>query len=76
MTWHWVGGGMWGVGIGMLTWAVVLALVIGLVVWLVTRSGAGSQRRSDPAEETLRHRLAAGEIDADEYERRLALLRK
>jgi putative membrane protein len=76
MTWHWVDGGMWGVGIGMLTWAVVLALIIGLVVWLVTRSNAGGQRRSDPAEETLRHRFATGEIDADEYERRLALLRK
>jgi uncharacterized membrane protein len=33
------------------------------------------QRREDSAEETLRQRFARGEIDAEEYERSLEILR-
>ena len=60
----------------------VLVLLVGLVVWAViaTRSRAApggapaTQRRS--AEDVLADRLARGEIDADEYRQRLAVLRE
>ena len=35
-----------------------------------------NRRREDSAEETLRQRFARGEIDAEEYEQRLRVLRK
>jgi putative membrane protein len=61
----------------MLAWVILLALVIGLVVWLVNR-GAGGQHveRGDSAEEVLRRRFASGEIDAEEYASRLSVLRR
>jgi putative membrane protein len=64
-------------GIGMLAWVILLAIAIGLVVWLVNR-GAGGQRveRGDSGEEVLRRRFASGEIDAEEYASRLSVLRR
>jgi putative membrane protein len=61
----------------MLVWVILLAGVIGLVVWLVNR-GAGGQHREggDSAEEVLRRRFASGEIDAEEYASRLSVLRR
>jgi len=76
--WHWPdGSSWWAMGIGMLAWVILLAVAIGLVVWLVNR-GAGGQRveRGDSAEEVLRRRFAAGEIDAEEYASRLSVLRR
>lgn len=69
--------GMAGMGWWMLLWsliglAVLAAAVVG-VVWLV-RSVSGS--RPEPAEQELRRRYAAGEIDADEFRRRQAELRR
>lgn len=56
--------------------------VLALVVWAVTRLLPAPRDRAepgdgqtDPAEETLRKRFARGEIDADEYERSLTILR-
>ncbi|MEO6579464.1 MAG: SHOCT domain-containing protein [Candidatus Limnocylindria bacterium] len=70
--WHY--SDWWMMGIGMLFWLVLL----GLAVWLVVR--ATGRERSEPlaegAEEILRRRFAAGEIDAEEYERRLEVLRR
>jgi putative membrane protein len=64
-------------GLGMLAWILLLAAAVGLTIWLVTRADRGQQAgRSDGAEEVLRRRYASGEIDADEYERRLSILRK
>jgi putative membrane protein len=64
-------------GFGMVIW-----LVIGVVVvWLIARAVAGVDRpqsRGTPghdAESILRERFARGDIDQDEYERKLALLR-
>lgn len=77
MGWPWMDGGWWWMGFGMLPAALLLLVLIGLVVWLASRNSGGQPaRRVDPAEETLRQRFASGEIDAEEYERRLALLRK
>jgi len=78
MGWHWGDGATWwGMGIGMLVWIILLAAVIGLVVWLVNRSdGRRPTERGSSAEEILRQRFASGEIDAEEYEKRLSVLRR
>jgi uncharacterized membrane protein len=56
-------------------WTVELFLIAGML-WLLFsafRRAAGTQ---ETPEKILRRRLAAGEIDADEYERQLAALSK
>lgn len=64
-----MGGGMW---LGSL---FMLALV-GILIWAVLRgSGMGTASGRSP-EEILKERYARGEIDAEEYERRLQDLRK
>jgi putative membrane protein len=69
--------GSWGWGMGLLGGLGMLlfwGLIIGLVVWLVvtlTRSNQGSASHGvqpDSALETLRHRLAAGEITPQEFD--------
>jgi putative membrane protein len=56
-------------------------LVLVLVVWAIIKvvpdwqDRMGLDRREDSAEETLSQRLARGEIDAEEYERSLEVLR-
>ncbi|HEX2355856.1 MAG TPA: SHOCT domain-containing protein [Micromonosporaceae bacterium] len=58
----------------------ILALGVGLAVWAFERprvpgTSSTGQPARDPAEDRLRERYAIGEIDADEFERRLATLR-
>lgn len=76
MGWEWDGaaGGWWMMGIGGLFWLIVL----GLAVWLALRATVGrdAEPRGESAEELLRRRFAAGEIDAGEYEQRLEVLRR
>jgi putative membrane protein len=70
----WHAGEWWMMGIGLLFWLVLL----GLAVWFIVRA-SGQERaepRGDAAEEILRRRFAAGEIDAEEYERRLEVRRR
>jgi putative membrane protein len=77
--WHWHDGAdWWAMGIGMLIWIIVLAAAIGLAIWLVNRGSGGRRpdRDSETAEDILRRRFASGEIDAEEYERRLTVLRR
>lgn len=76
MGWN-VDGGAWlGMGFGMLVWLVLAVMVVWLIVrGLIelerTRTGGDVGSRPD---EILRERFARGEIDPDEFERRLALL--
>ena len=70
MMWGWGGGPFWGFG-GLFMWIVPVAL-IALVVWAVSGSRRASGR---DAEETLKLRLARGEISEDEYRRLKDLLR-
>ncbi len=76
MMWRWDDGmnGWWAMGIGWLLWIIITVAVVWFIVrmWNVRARGDGP----DSAEEVLRRRFAAGEIDADEYERRLAVLRR
>ena len=64
---------MWGYfgGLGWFWMLPVMLLfsagLIALLLWVV-RAGTGSQGTADPAIETLRRRLAAGEISRDEFE--------
>jgi putative membrane protein len=69
--------GDWGLGMGLLGGLGMFlfwGLIIGLVVWLVvtlTRSGQGNAphgAQPDSALETLRRRLAAGEITPQEFD--------
>lgn len=59
----------------------LVLLVLGVVVWAIIKvvpdwqNRIGLNRREDSAEETLRQRFARGEIDAEEYERSLEVLR-
>lgn len=70
-----MGGWGWGMGLlGGLGMLLFWGLIIGLVVWLVvtlTRSGhtaVGRSAQTDTALETLRRRLAAGEITPQEFD--------
>lgn len=72
----WTGVGWWGMGIGMVVWILLLGVIVGAVVAVMNRAQSrGDDRRGESADEVLRRRFAAGDIDAEEYERRLALLR-
>ncbi|SFE81659.1 SHOCT domain-containing protein [Streptomyces mirabilis] len=87
----WYGGWGWGGWIVMamfmvLFWALVIAGVVALVHYL-TGSRQGHQNSLPPssgesgwgsrrAEDLLAERFARGEIEEDEYKRRLVLLRE
>ena len=70
---------MMGGGVGTILLLVVLAVAVWAIIKLVPdwqdRLGLSSRRREDSAEETLRQRFARGEIDAQDYERSLEVLR-
>lgn len=77
---HYFDGSDWGgwwvfMGLMMLAFWVLVAAVL---VWLARRSGWGSPGGMPPAapppEEVLAQRLARGELDVEEYERRLEAL--
>ena len=75
MMWGWDAGGGWlMMGIGMLIWVALIALVVWLVIRAVGQRQGGP--RSEPAEELLRRRFASGEIDDEVYRRRLETLRR
>ena len=75
---------MMGGGVG----AILTLLVLVVVIWAIIkvfpdwqdRVGLNNRReedrREDSAEETLRQRFARGEIDQEEYEQRLRILRE
>jgi len=62
---------------------ILTLLVLVVVVWAIIKVFPDWQdrvglnrRRENSAEETLRQRFARGEIDAEEYEQRLRILRE
>lgn len=75
MGWHWAeDGSWWAMGLGMIAWVLVLAVLIGLVVWAINRTSRAEPPRVDSPEDLLRRRFAAGEIDAEEHQRRRSVL--
>lgn len=77
---YWSGHDMfgWGYPLGLIGMALFwVAVIIGIVA-LARYAGRGRYRPGDPhqpAEHLLAERFARGEIDEDEYRRRLAALR-
>lgn len=65
---------MWGAGFGWIWMLLIWAMIIGLAVWAVTSlRGRDAPGHSSPpsARRTLDERFARGEIDEEEYRRRL-----
>ncbi|MFB6104813.1 MAG: SHOCT domain-containing protein [Halobacteriaceae archaeon] len=88
-TMHWLGEhaptgqmGMdwtgWGGIFAMIVFALLIAAVALVLVrvLIVPAAETTSRRGSDPARELLRERFARGEIDEEEYERRLERLNR
>lgn len=77
--WMWGpdGWGWLGMGVGMILWLVVIVAVIWIAARLLQRPAGqptmGSMSGPSPAE-MLQMRFAQGEIDEEEYRRRLAVL--
>jgi putative membrane protein len=69
--WNEVGhmGGMW-------IWWILGIVVVGALAWGVLRSPARDGDAGVSAEELLKRRYARGEIDKEEYEKRLQDLRR
>ena len=63
-------GGMW------LWWLLGIA-IIGALAWVVVKAPPGNSRDNEPTpEELLKRRYAQGDIDKDDYEKRLRDLRQ
>jgi putative membrane protein len=62
------GGHMFGYGVGMLVWLVILALAI----WFLVRLISGKDKVGEKVlpQDILAERYARGEIDEDEYKKR------
>lgn len=71
---------MGGMIVWMLLWGLIglalLTLIITSIVWLINHMSTSPTPRTDPAEEELRRRYAAGDLDDEEYHRRRDELRK
>jgi len=68
----------WGIAM-MVAMLLLVALVVGGIIWLVLRLSSDRQRPADPAGgalEVLERRFAQGEIDADEYRERRSTLER
>lgn len=58
--------------VGMVGMIVVVALIIGVIVWIVSESAGGRANgtaRSAEADDILDRRLASGEITVEQHER-------
>jgi putative membrane protein len=66
-----------GLGMGWMTvsWLVWLVIIVA-VVWVATRAMNGGGRVDESPESILTRRYARGDIDRQEYERRLDDIRK
>lgn len=75
MHWNWDGG--WS-GWNWMLMMIGMAAFWGLIAWAIlasVRSNRSQPAADDSAEQILARRLAAGEIDAEEYQHRLDALR-
>ena len=82
------GGSNWGFGISRLIIMILFLLVIGAVAYFIIRhfdhaqahlhghvSTSGASTADSAAADTLKMRFAKGEIDEDEFSRRMTLLK-
>ncbi|HET8681362.1 MAG TPA: SHOCT domain-containing protein [Micromonosporaceae bacterium] len=71
-------GWMWPMGGMMVGWLLLTVLLVAFVVWLVSSSSGPRSSTPDeagPARRILAERYARGEMDTEEYNRRMATLR-
>lgn len=76
---HWNGWWHWFAPWHMLWMGLLWLLFLAGLVWLIYRlvtQGTRPAGTRDPAEDALRLRYARGEIDQEEYQRRLSDLRR
>jgi len=59
----------------VLWWGFGLVVLV-LLVWLIAKAVGGTSTRDDTPEQILKRRYAQGEIDHDEYQRRLEDVRR
>lgn len=59
----------------VLWWGFGLVVLV-LLVWLIAKAVGGTSTRDDTPEQILKRRYARGEIDHDEYRRRLEDVRR
>jgi putative membrane protein len=62
----------WPMGISF----IIPLILLGLMVWLVVRAVSHRPAPGESAEELLRRRFAAGEIDEEEFAKRSEVLRR
>lgn len=69
-------GTMWPMGVMMAGWLALTALVVAIVVWAVVRGARPSAGPdgNETARRLLAERYAKGELDTEEYTKRLATL--
>ncbi len=70
---HW--DGWWHFGWMWVFWILLIVALVLLIRWAVT-AGRNSRPPGESPEVILKQRYARGEIDKEEYERRLADLRR
>jgi putative membrane protein len=70
MMWYWGAGYGWGMALfGALMMLLFWGVIALAIVYLVRSLGESRPRHNDGAMDTLRRRLAAGEITSEEFER-------
>jgi putative membrane protein len=71
----WNGFGGWGMGLGfifmLLLWGLVILGIAALIRWLMTQSSPSHSPRDKSPLEIVQERYARGEIDREEYERKM-----
>lgn len=75
---YWYGHGWWmWIAMGAF-WILIVVLIVLAVIWLAksTPGGGLGPPRGDTPEEILKRRYARGEIDEEEYHRKLEELRR
>ncbi len=81
MMWYWAGGGIhwWGWFIGLLLtvgfWALVIFLIVSLARSFAPKDHDHRTVEDEDPERTLARRFANGQIDEEEFHRRLDVLR-
>ena len=80
MMWHWGGGGIhwWGWFVGFILtvgfWALFIFLIVSFARSFAAKGHAHLSEHEDP-ERILARRFASGEIDEEEFHRRLNVIR-
>lgn len=65
--WFWGGMG-WG-------WTLLCLLLVTVIIWVAYRAGQGGRTGGSSPEDILRERFARGEIDREEFNKKLSELK-